>query len=86
MANMASAEKRIRQSLKQRARNKSYRSRLRTEIKRLRQAVAAGDGETARTLLTTTLSVIDRTAKHGVIHRNAAARTKSRLSRAVAAL
>ena len=86
MANMASAEKRVRQSQKRRARNRSYRSHLRTEIKKLRQAVEAGDAETAKTLLPTTLSVVDRIAKHGVIHRNAAARTKSRLSRAVAAL
>jgi small subunit ribosomal protein S20 len=86
MANKVSAEKRARQALKRRARNRSYRSQLRSEIKKLRQAVDGGDAATAQALLTPTLGTIDRIAQHGVIHGNAAARTKSRLSRAVAAL
>lgn len=86
MANKASAEKRARQALKRRARNRSYRSLLRGEIKKLRQAVEGGDAETARSMLTATLGTLDRTAQHGVIHRNVAARTKSRLTQAVAAL
>ncbi len=86
MANKASADKRARQALKRRARNRSYRSLLRGEIKKLRQAVDSGDAEAARSLLPSTLSTVDRIARHGVIHDNAAARTKSRLSRAVAAL
>lgn len=86
MANHKSAEKRMRQSEIRRRRNRSHNSRLRNAVKRLRTAIAEGDGETARELLGSTLSLVDRTAQKGVIHRNAAARTKSRLSRAVDAL
>ena len=86
MANKVSAEKRMRQAPKRRLRNRSHRSRMRSQIKSLRQAVASGDAEKARELLPATLGVIDHTAQRGIIHRNAAARTKSRLSRAVAAL
>ena len=64
-------------------RNKHHRTGLRTKIKHIRKAIEAGDVETARGLLPGTLSMIDRTAKLGVIHNNAAARTKSRITRAV---
>ncbi len=64
-------------------RNKHHRTGLRTKIKRIRKAIEAGDVETARGLLAATLSLIDRTAKLGIIHDNAAARTKSRITRAV---
>ena len=59
------------------------RSRLRSSIKRFRQALAEGDVEQARTLLPGTLSMIDKTAKTHAIHANAADRTKSRLTRAL---
>jgi small subunit ribosomal protein S20 len=84
MANHKNAEKAHRTSLKGRLRNRGHRSKMRTAIKRLRAACAAGDAETAKGLLDATLSLVDRTAKHGAIHDNAAARTKSRLARAVA--
>ena len=83
MANIKSAEKRIRQTAKRLLRNRSQRSRMRTAIKQLRQAVAAGDAKHARELLDPTLSLIDRTAQKKDIHPNAAARTKSRLVRAI---
>lgn len=86
MANTKSAEKRIRQNEERRQRNRTYRSRLRTSIKRLRAAVESGDVEGARELLPTTLSIIDATAQKRVIHPNAAARYKSRLTKAVAHL
>ena len=86
MANIKSAEKRHRKSLEQRERNRARRSRMRTAVKRLRQAITEGDAAEARTLLTPTLSEIDATAQKGVIHANAAARYKSRLTRAVAGL
>lgn len=86
MANHKSAEKRIRQSLVRRDRNRSFRTAMRTEIKRLRKAIEEGNAEEAKGLLTSTLGTIDSTAQKGVIHRNAAARTKSRLTRAVNAL
>ncbi len=86
MANKKSAEKRIRQTEKRRARNRSHQSRLRTAVKNLRTTVTAGDTEAAKELLPGTLSIVDATAQKGVIHKNAAARTKSRLTRAVGKL
>ena len=86
MANTKSAEKRHRQSLEQRDRNRAHRSRLRTAIKKLRTAVTSGDAAAAQQLLPETLSVIDKIAQKGVIHDNAAARYKSRLAQKVAAL
>lgn len=86
MANIKSAQKRIRQNERLRASNRARRSTLRTAVKKLRIAIEAGDGEQARSLLLPTLSLIDVTAQKGVIHDNAAARYKSRLTRAVAAL
>jgi small subunit ribosomal protein S20 len=86
MANTKSAEKRIRQNEKRRESNRIYRSRMRTAIKRLRAAIDGGDAETAQELLPKTIRVIDVTAQKKVVHDNAAARYKSRLTRAVAAL
>jgi len=86
MANTKSAEKRARQAPKRRARNRTHASSMRTAVKRLRQAIAAGDAQTAKQLLPATVRTVDATASKGVVHRNAAARTKSRLTRAVAKL
>jgi small subunit ribosomal protein S20 len=86
MANSKSALKRIRQNEKRRDRNRSDRSRMRTAIKNLRTAMEAGDADKARELLPSTLSLVNATAGKGVIHRNAAARTTSRLTRAVSSL
>jgi small subunit ribosomal protein S20 len=84
MANIKSAEKRITQSAKQRARNRAQRSRMRGAVREVRQAVDDGDRKKALEILPETLSIVDATAQKKVIHANAAARTKSRLSRAVA--
>lgn len=86
MANIQSAKKRIRQNAKRRAHNRAARSRLRTAVKKLRAEVAQGNTEGANELLSPTLSLIDRTAQKGIIHQNTAARTKSRLAKAVAKL
>lgn len=86
MANIKSAEKRNRQNERLRAANRARRSTLRTAVKKLRTAIEAGDGDQARSLLPSTLTLIDVTAQKGVIHDNAAARYKSRLTRAVSAL
>jgi|EndMetStandDraft_2_1072991.scaffolds.fasta_scaffold459344_2 small subunit ribosomal protein S20 len=86
MANTKSADKRARQALKRRDRNRDHVSTMRTAVKRLRKAVASGDAKTAQDLLGNTVKVVDSTAQKGVIHRNAAARTKSRLTKAVNAL
>lgn len=83
MANTKSAEKRIRQNEERRQRNRAKRSTMRTAVKKLRAAVAAGDAATAQELLPATLQTIDKTAQKGVIHDNAAARYKSRLTKAV---
>lgn len=86
MANKESAKKRYRQMIKRRARNRGHRSQMRTEVKRLRTAIESGDAQTARQLLPATLGMVDSIAQKGVIHRNAASRTKSRLARAVEAM
>jgi small subunit ribosomal protein S20 len=82
VANHKSAVKQHRRSLRQRQRNRPIRARMRTAVKRFRGLVET-DPEAARTALPTTLGLIDRTAKLGVVHANAAARTKSRLARAL---
>ncbi len=84
MANSRSAEKRIRQNEKHRLRNRSDRSRLRGDIKRLRQVIADEDTDTARQLLPSTTSLIDRMVKKGIIHENTGSRYKSRLAKLVA--
>jgi small subunit ribosomal protein S20 len=80
MANHKSAEKRIRQNEKRRLVNRQNRSAMRTEIKKLRTALALGDVATAQQVLPAIVSVIDRSVQKGVLHRNAAARYKSRLT------
>jgi small subunit ribosomal protein S20 len=86
MANTKSAEKRHRQNVKQRERNRAHRSRLRTAIKDLRTAVASGDAARANEILPVTLGIIDKIAQKKVIHANTASRYKSRLAKRVDAL
>ena len=83
MPNVKSAEKRARQSVVRRDRNRRDRTRLRSALKRVRQAQSA---DTARTALQAAESLLDRSAAKGIIHPNTAARTKSRLSAHVARL
>ncbi len=80
MPNHKSAEKRVRQNEKRRAVNRSNRSDLRTQIKKLRTALAASDKNQSQELLTPTVSAIDKAVNKGVLHRNTAARYKSRLT------
>lgn len=86
MANTAQARKRARQSVALNMHNTSLRSMLRTSIKRVRAAVAAGDKALAGEVLRKTTSVIDSVADKKIIHKNKASRQKSRLSAAVKAL
>ena len=86
MAQHASALKQMRQSEKRKARNRKNVSQLKTQIKKLRTAVAEGNTEAAKKLLPETVGAIDKAAKKGVVHDNAASRYKSRLSRKVTAL
>ena len=81
MPNVESAEKRARQSIKRRENNKRDRSRLKTALKKVRDADGA---EAARAALHGAERLLDRLAAKGVIHKNTAARHKSRLSAAVA--
>ncbi|WP_297462703.1 30S ribosomal protein S20 [Ferrovum sp.] len=83
MANSAQAEKRARQAQAQRAHNMSLRSTLRTAIKKVRKAVLEGDKAAAQTVFQAATSTIDRISDKKIIHKNSAARTKSRLSAAV---
>jgi small subunit ribosomal protein S20 len=81
MANIKSAEKRIRQTAKRTLRNRAARTTLRSAIKRYRSA----EGKAKSTALPSTYSQIDRALSKGVIHKNAAARYKSRLAKKAAA-
>ncbi len=83
MANHKSAKKRIRQNVKRRARNRSNRSRLRTQITKLRDALSAGDKKQCEAELQPTISLIDKMVNKRILHRNTAARYKSRLSKHV---
>jgi small subunit ribosomal protein S20 len=86
MANSAQARKRARQAVKQRAHNASLRSTLRTAIKKVAKAVEAGDKAVAQLVFKESESVIDRIADKEIIHKNKAARHKSRLSAAIKAM
>jgi small subunit ribosomal protein S20 len=83
MANTKSAKKRAAKSEAQREKNRAIRSQMRTAVKKVRKAAAAGDAGGAETLLQQAMRIVDVTAKKGVVHRNTAARTKSRLVAAV---
>jgi small subunit ribosomal protein S20 len=83
MANTASARKRARQNEKQRQHNTSLRSELRTAVKNVRKAIEAGDKAAAQGVLQSAASAIDRIADKNIIHKNKAARHKSRLSAAI---
>lgn len=80
MANTKSAEKAARQAVKHRASNVANRSRLRTAIRKVVDAAASGNGETAREALKSAQPTIDSMVNKGLIHRNKAARHKSRLA------
>jgi len=80
MPNHKSAEKRDRQNAHRNAINTAHRSRLRSTIKKLRTVVAAGNKDQAQALLPSTVSVIDKSVQKGVLHKNAAARHKARLT------
>lgn len=80
MANTKQAKKRVRQAEKHRRQNASMRSMLRTYIKKVATAISSGDGEVALASLREATPIIDRMASKGIIHKNKAARHKSRLA------
>ena len=83
MPNTASAKKRLRQNEKRRLHNRSAKSDMRTQIRRVRDAVKAGNNEQAQTEFKVAQKKIDQAASKNLIHKNAAARTKSRLVKLV---
>ena len=83
MANIKSARKRARQAVVRRDHNMSLRTAARTAIKDVKKAIAKGDKKAATAALVKSQAVIDRIASKGVMHRNAAARQKSRLAHAI---
>ena len=86
MANSPQSRKRARQAETRRQRNASQRSRVRTYIKKVQAAIASGDSEQASAALAEATPIIDRTAAKGIMHKNKAARHKSRLSAGIKAI
>ena len=86
MANTAQAKKRARQDLKRRAHNTALRSELRTAVKSVKKAIAAGDKAAAQKALREASGTVDRIADKKIVHKNKAARHKSRLSAAIKAM
>jgi small subunit ribosomal protein S20 len=85
VASHASALKAHRQSLKNREHNRQFRSRLRTALKSVRSAIDGNDKAAAKAALRDVVSLVDKLASKGIIHKNAANRYKSRLAGRLAA-
>ncbi len=83
MPNTRSAKKRLRQNVVRRARNRAAKQTLRTQCRKVREAVKDGDLDRAETEFRAATKRLDRAGAKNIIHRNAAARTKSRLSSAI---
>ncbi|HKE40604.1 MAG TPA: 30S ribosomal protein S20 [Candidatus Cybelea sp.] len=86
MANTAQARKRARQTEKKRQHNASLKSQLRSAIRKVKRAVAAGDKAAATREFQVQQSVIDRVADKKVVHKNTASRSKTRLAQAIKAM
>lgn len=86
MANSPQSKKRAKQGVKRRNHNASLRSMVRTYIKKVVAAIASGDQQAANTAYAAAVPVIDRMADKGIIHKNKAARHKSRLNAQIKAL
>lgn len=86
MANIKSAIKRNKQNEKKRVRNRIYRGTARTYVARARKAITTKDAEAAKAATLAAISALDKAAQKGVIHKNNAARRKSRLAKQLAAL
>jgi small subunit ribosomal protein S20 len=83
MANIKSARKRAKQAVERREHNMSLRTEVRTAIKNMKKAVAAGNKDNAAKALRESQRVIDRIVSKGILHRNAGDRHKSRLAHAL---
>ena len=86
MPNTASSKKRLRQNKVRNLRNRATKSRVRGLVKQVRTAIAAGDVEASTTAFQIATKKLDQAAAKNAIHANQAARTKSRLSKAIKAL
>lgn len=86
MPNTKTATKRLRQNIVRRARNRSIKRALRTQCRKVREAVVAGELEKAQAEFRLAARSLDRAGSRNVIHRNAAARVKSRLSAKIKAI
>lgn len=86
MPNTSSAKKRLRQNDKRRQHNRAAKSQMRTQIRKVREAVKAGNGDEANSEFRVAQKQIDQAASKKLIHKNAAARTKSRLNKLVKSL
>jgi small subunit ribosomal protein S20 len=86
VANIKSQLKRIKTNEKARLRNKSVKSELKTHVRRVREAVAAGDKDAAQAALSTASKKLDKAVSKGVIHANQAANRKSAIAKAVNSL
>ncbi len=85
MANIKSSKKDLKRSAKKRAVNTAIKTSLKTFVKKTRTAIAAGDAEATGAALATAVSKLDKAAQRGILHKNAAARRKSRIAKAAAA-
>ncbi len=86
MANTAQAKKRARQTVMRREQNFSLRSRMRTAIKSVRKAIESRDKALAEAVFSKSTSILDAIADKGIIHKNKAARHKSRLAKSIKAM
>ena len=86
MANTSSAKKAVRKLARRTAVNRMRRSTMRTQLRKVEEAIASGDASAAATALTATESVVMRSVQKGVIHKNTASRKVSRLTKRVKAL
>ena len=86
MANSAQARKRARQAEKRRRHNASQRSMYRTYLKKVDAAIGAGDRDAAQTAFTSVVPILDKMVNKGILHKNKAARHKSRLNAKIKAL
>jgi small subunit ribosomal protein S20 len=86
MPNSNSSSKRLRQNQARQARNKTISSNLRSQLRKVREAIGAGDAETSAAEFRLATKKLDRAASRSIIHVNKAARTKSRLSKAIKAI
>jgi small subunit ribosomal protein S20 len=82
MANIKSSKKDLKRNAKRRARNQATKSALKTYVKKVRQAVAAGVPENVQPALAGAIKQLDKAAQRGIIHKNQAARRKSRIAKA----